>query len=208
MRPIGNKSKSPAKLKKRPAKKAKNISKGKIIAGTIIAVVIIAGVIAANLLFNEKNTEMKLLEQNIDGIEPFANQAELDPYLVAAIARAESSFNPQAQSSVGAMGYMQIMPETGEWIAQKLKIKDFTTDMLLDKDVSLRMGCWYLKFLQERFENKYTVIAAYNAGHGIVAKWLEQSEYSEDGVTLKNIPYGETERYVKKVKKYYEMYTE
>ena len=67
------------------------------------------------------------------------------------------------------------------------------------------MGCWYLRFLTDRFSEEQVVIAAYNAGHNRVQQWLDEG-YSKDGKTLDEIPYEETEKYVKKVNKAYENY--
>jgi len=139
-------------------------------------------------------------------IELYAAHFELDPYLVAAVVHVESSNQPDAVSKSGAIGLMQVMPQTGEWIAAKLKVNDFDADMLLDPNVNIRFGCWYLRFLNDRFDrDRMLVTAAYNAGHGTVDRWLEDSTVSRDG-QLVNIPYPETERYVEKVYRAYEIY--
>ena len=106
------------------------------------------------------------------------------------------------------MGLMQIMPETGEWIAGKIGIEDFNAEMLEDPEVNIEMGVWYLDYLAERFDGETdTVIAAYNAGHGNVEKWLNDGQYSADGRTLAEIPFEETRNYVKKVNRAYEIYS-
>lgn len=133
----------------------------------------------------------------------YSEEYELDPYLVSAIIHTESANDKKAVSRAGAVGLMQIMPDTGEWIAGKQKDDKFD---LTDPDTNIRYGCWYLNFLLSRFESTPTAIAAYNAGHGIVKKWLQDDEYSDDGVTLKNIPYKETSAYVNKVQRAYEKY--
>ena len=139
-------------------------------------------------------------------IAKWANEYGLDPYYVSSIIWTESKFKAQSVSSAGAVGLMQILPETGQWIAEKLKISDFEADMLLETDVNIRMGSWYLSFLEERFSNQDTRSAAYNAGQTKVAEWLKDSSYSEDGKTLKAIPYQETENYVKRVNQAYVVY--
>jgi len=140
-------------------------------------------------------------------IEKYAAQYGIDPYFVAAVIHTESGFDPEAISSAGAMGLMQIMPETGEWIAGKLGVEDFTADDLLNPETNIEMGCWYLQFLQERFDTLPVIMAAYNAGHNKVKEWLQDPQYS-DGTNLTNIPYEETDNYVKKVTKAYEKYKE
>lgn len=140
-------------------------------------------------------------------IVQYAEERDLEPELVCAIIATESRFNPEAKSHKGAMGLMQLMPDTGEWISGKLKLGEFTEDDLKNPEISIRMGTWYLDFLEERFDGERdTVIAAYNAGHGKVDTWLEEAQYSADGRTLDVIPYKETKDYVKKVNLAYEIY--
>ena len=100
---------------------------------------------------------------------------------------------------------MQIMPETGEWIAGKLK-EPYDEETLQEPEQNIRYGCWYLEFLFERFSDPDTVLAAYNAGHNAVRKWLQNSDYSDDGESLQVIPYDETRNYVEKVRRAYEKY--
>lgn len=141
-------------------------------------------------------------------IEAAAQEFGLEPAYLYAIVLAESSFRPEAESSVGALGLMQIMPDTGEWIAKKLDMGDeFTTAMLTDPAVNVRLGSWYLRFLLDRYDGDMTcATAAYHAGQGTVDKWLANPTYSPDGATLAFIEYDSTSNYVKKVLKYYEKY--
>ena len=88
-----------------------------------------------------------------DLIKTYAAQYELDPYLVQSIMRCESSNDPSAVSKVGAIGLMQIMPDTGTWIAHKLDLDDvYTEQMLYDPETNIEFGCWYLRFLSGRFD--------------------------------------------------------
>lgn len=136
----------------------------------------------------------------------------LEPYLVAAVIHCESGGDPYACSPKGARGLMQIMPATGEWIAGKLGMPDYSEEMLEDAQVNIRMGCWYLSYLLGVYDgNTDLALAAYNAGPGNVKKWLGDPEYSQDGALVK-IPFAETETYVKRVnaaqRKYRELYDE
>ena len=138
------------------------------------------------------------------------NAAEygVDPNLICGVIATESRFDADAKSEKGAMGLMQIMPETGEWIAGKIGIGDFSEEMLKDPGVNIEMGVWYLQYLAQKFDREPdTVIAAYNAGHGNVEKWLQDKQYSADGRTLSEIPFEETRNYVKKVNMAYEIYS-
>lgn len=140
-------------------------------------------------------------------IAQYAEEYDLDPYLVTAIMRCESSNDPEAVSNVGAVGLMQVMPDTGEWIAHKLGMDDsYDASLLYDPDTNIRFGCWYLNFLNNRFERDVKqVVAAYNAGHKSVEGWLADARFSSGGELL-SIPYEETARYYEKVMAAYENY--
>lgn len=155
----------------------------------------------------DEKAKYKFLYKNL--VETYANQSNVDPALVAAVIYNESRFEPKAVSSMGARGLMQIMEETGPWIAEKLNESDeYTFDSLFIPETNIRYGTWYLGFLSERFGGDLVKIAAgYHAGQGNVAKWLNNSAYSHDGWTLDVIPIPETEQYVRKVVNAYEIYT-
>ena len=141
-------------------------------------------------------------------IEKYAWERGIHPAFIAAIVYCESRFDPMALSEVGAMGLMQVRDSTGGWIAEKLGEKEeFKPENLYEPEVNVRYGSWYLGFLKDLFGNDLVKIAAaYHAGQGAVASWLENPEYSSDGQTLKKIPYADTEQYVERVKTAYEMY--
>lgn len=143
-----------------------------------------------------------------DLIAQYAGTYELDPYLVQSIMRCESSNDPSAVSDTGAIGLMQIMPDTGTWIAHKLDLDDvYSQDLLYQAEVNIEFGCWYLRFLSGRFNgNVKQMIAAYNAGHGSVEDWLADQRFSEQG-ELVTIPFEQTARYYERVTAAYENYT-
>lgn len=132
-------------------------------------------------------------------IEEYSKEFGVDPILVKGVIRTESDFRPDALSNQNAKGLMQITNSTGEWIAGKLGIKDFTPSMLYNPEINIEFGCWYLKYLEDEFGNTDSAIAAYNAGRNNVKAWLNNKKYSTDGHTLNNIPFVETANYVKKV---------
>lgn len=142
-----------------------------------------------------------------NNIVKYSQRYNINPCLVAAVIRAESNFNEKAVSHRGAYGLMQIMPDTAVWIAQKMELKDFKVENLYDTEVNIAMGCWYIDNLNSEFNGDIDlVLAAYNGGRGNVQKWLKNREYSEDGKKLNNIPFEETDKYVKKVKTNYNIY--
>lgn len=123
--------------------------------------------------------------------------------LVLSLIKAESDFHEDATSNAGACGLMQLLPETAKFIATKNGIDKF--DLYVAED-NIRLGCLYLKYLETRFVDLKTVLAAYNAGEGKVREWLKGNQYSVDGVHLQKIPYTETKKYVEKIEKYYKKY--
>lgn len=143
-----------------------------------------------------------------DLIRRCAAENDLPPAYVAGVILAESSYDPEAVSSADARGLMQLLPDTAEWIAGKFD-ETYQDGVLFDPETNVRYGCWYLGFLMKRYNGDMRLSsAAYHAGQGNVDKWLQNPEYSTDGVTLAVIPYESTDTYVQRVLKYYEKYTE
>jgi soluble lytic murein transglycosylase len=141
-----------------------------------------------------------------DYIMEYSEKYDLDPVLVAAVIKTESNFEADAVSSKNAYGLMQITQETAHWAAGKMGIDDFTTDRLMDPETNIMIGCWYLDNLDKEFGSTDLVLAAYNAGRGNVQQWLDDPAHSSDGKTLTDIPFEETDNYIKKVKVYYKIY--
>ncbi|HBX24593.1 MAG TPA: lytic transglycosylase domain-containing protein [Desulfotomaculum sp.] len=134
--------------------------------------------------------------------------AGIDPYLLTAIMKTESNFNPNAVSPKGARGLMQIMPETGEWIARQSGTGPFHPDLLFDPDTCISMGAWYIADLQQEFGgNKIMVLAAYNGGRGNVRNWLDEEKISGNIRDIENIPFPETRNFVSKVLWNYKVYS-
>ena len=143
-----------------------------------------------------------------DSIKNYAGEYKLDPVLVSAVIYCESHYNASAVSQVGARGLMQLMPDTAAEVAGKLgEGKTYTDANLFNADDNIRYGCWYLRYLLDRFgDNVTNTLAAYHAGPQKVNNWLNDKNYSEDGITLKSIPPGETSKYVKRVTAAYDQY--
>lgn len=140
-------------------------------------------------------------------IEANAAVYGVDPLLVAAVIRVESKFHPDAVSPKGAKGLMQIMPATAEWIAPQAGFTDFQEDMLLDPEINIQLGTWYLANLAKEFDDRTdVVIAAYNGGRGQVNRWLEDGVWSGKYDDRANIPFPETRSFVFKVRTAYGQY--
>jgi soluble lytic murein transglycosylase len=142
-----------------------------------------------------------------DLITAYSRRHDLDPFLVAAIMRVESRYQPDAVSSKGARGLMQLMPDTGRWAAGCLGIEGYSDDLLFEPEVNIRIGAWYLRQLLNQFEGSLPVaLAAYNGGPSNVEKWLSGGRWSGSINDLEQIPFGETARYVDRVSRAYKLY--
>ncbi len=127
----------------------------------------------------------------------------LDPAIVYSVIKIESGFNKDAQSEKGAKGLMQITDGTAKYIAKLLGVSEYN---LFDAKINIEFGCFYLRYLLNKFNNLETAIIAYNAGEGVVSLWLSKKEYSNNQTTLKTIPYKETREYIKKFNKTFTKY--
>lgn len=140
--------------------------------------------------------------------EIVAREAEefgLPEGLVYAVIRTESGFDPRACSRAEAKGLMQLTQQTFEWMAKEHPPENRGLD-LYDVDDNVHCGCALLRRLLDHYGEPEVALAAYNAGIGNVDRWLEDPEHSEDGKTLKKIPFPETAAYVKKVAKSWRVY--
>ncbi len=139
-------------------------------------------------------------------VEKYSAEYNIPDYIVYAIIDVESNFDPLA-SSGEAYGLMQMTPATFRWLSSNEHLGDnLYTTSLFEPDISIRYGCYYLRYLFDKFQKLDTVLAAYNAGEGNVTKWLNNPEYSNGDGTLKKIPFKETRSYVKKVNQAIEYY--
>lgn len=130
-------------------------------------------------------------------ISRWAQQRQLNPLLVLSLVRQESRFQPQIRSVAGAIGLMQVMPETGTWIAEKLKLENFDLAKVED---NLNLGTWYLDHTHINYANNTLMsLASYNAGPGNLDQWLKQYPTQDLDQFVESIPFSETQDYVKRV---------
>ncbi|MFN2445990.1 MAG: transglycosylase SLT domain-containing protein [Vicinamibacterales bacterium] len=132
-------------------------------------------------------------------LQRHAAQLGLDPYLVAALVAQESTFDPVIRSSANAIGLMQVLPSTGRHFARRLGIHSFSAMRLTEPETNVRIGTTYFRDLIAEFGGAHFALASYNAGEGRVRTWkaerpgLEQDEFIDD------IPFPETQNYVKRI---------
>lgn len=135
-----------------------------------------------------------------------ARANNLDPALVAAVIRQESSWNPRAVSRAGARGLMQIMPEVGEAIARSRRYPVWDPALLFDPDVSLELGSSHLRAALSASANLPRALAAYNAGASRVRRWVRRTGARDSELFVERIPFVETRDYVRIVIRNAEMY--
>lgn len=131
-------------------------------------------------------------------VEAAAEKYGVDKYLIYGVIKTESDFDPDAVSPVGAIGLMQIMPVTFEWIQEYYaddEYADYTADDLSNTGINIDYGTHLLSILLDMYGDEDTALCAYNAGVGNVDSWLADSRYSDDGKTLGVVPIEETENY-------------
>ncbi len=143
-----------------------------------------------------------------DLIEQYAAEYNLNPAFVTAIIKNESSFDPQAVSSKGAMGLMQFMPSTFEWVSKNCGYRGADTSILYQPEAAIKMGCYLLDYIRRQLDSDDPILVAcaYHAGWGTVPSWIEK--YSSDGVTLtvEQIPNSDTRTYAGRVINSYAIY--
>ena len=133
-----------------------------------------------------------------------AEDYDVPPALLYALIKAESNFDPDAESQKGAKGLMQLMDQTAAECAGKTGM---TLTDIFAPEQNITLGAYYLGKLLDMYEgDEKSAVTAYNAGHGRVDGWLSDLRYSPDGKTLAEIPFPETERYVRKVELYKAIY--
>lgn len=133
----------------------------------------------------------------------YSAEYNVDEALVYSVIRTESGFRAEVESVVGAMGLMQIMPETFEWL-QNLADGEIThsESELLNPETNIKYGTYFLKYLLQHYSgNEKLAVAAYNAGSANVDSWLQDNSYSNNGIDLHSIPFEETKQYVERVEK-------
>lgn len=122
----------------------------------------------------------------------------VDWALIAAVIQVESGFSPEVVSRKGAIGLMQLMPDTAAWVGTKLGEKVSQED-LFDPKTNINLGTYYLRYLLDRFDTEQAALAAYNGGPTNVARWLEEGTWDGSFEDYQRIPFPETRAYVRKV---------
>jgi soluble lytic murein transglycosylase len=193
-----------AKTGRRAVKRKRTVKWGNVVIVLLIILVLLLG----GMFIKQQLPRYIYPIDYFDTISSEAETVDIDPYLVCAVIKVESGFNSEAVSSAGAVGLMQVMPQTGEWLAHRGGF-EFAEDMLTKPEYNIRLGCQYLRFLLDYWQgDAYKAVASYNAGQSNVAKWLADGVWDGSSENLSDIPFDETQKYVNKVFDVYQQYQE
>ncbi len=163
-----------------------------------IAIIIVARELTMKQLYRKDYSEY---------VTKYSEEYGVEEELVYAIIKAESNFDPDAVSNKNAQGLMQLMYATAEEVAQKSGI-ELTKGNILDPEININIGTKYISRLLEKYECVEVALAAYNAGSGNVDKWIKDGVIQSDGSDIENIPFKETNTYVRKIMRDYKIYQE
>jgi soluble lytic murein transglycosylase len=177
-----------------------------------LVVVVVLGVVFAVVWITASRAVVPGLSAKLypihykEAIAQVAERYHVDPYMVAAIVKTESGYDPEALSRAGAVGLMQLMPDTADWVTGLDSWKGNGTPVLTDPEDNLELGTCYLAFLLQRFGgDTRPALAAYNAGQGTVVAWVQAAGGSES-FDLSDIRFPETRNFVQRVEHYRALY--
>lgn len=179
---------------------------------TIIIISIVVLIIAIFIvLFKDNLMRMIYPKTYKEYVEIYATKYKVEENLIFALIKAESNFEKDSISNKGAIGLMQLMEETAKDVANKnnieLDLKNINEELLkINKNIEI--GTNYLSTLIKKYNNIEVALAAYNAGIGTVDNWIEKGIINSDGSNIENIPYKETNTYVRKILRDYKIYNQ
>ena len=136
----------------------------------------------------------------------YSEENNVDPLLIFSIIKTESNFKRSVSSSSGAIGLMQLMPDTAIEVLNEIGDTYIVNEQLYNPEQNIKVGIKYYCFLNKKYGNMELALASYNAGIGNVDKWIKDGIIKEDGSNIENIPYKETNNYVRKILRNYRIY--
>ena len=184
-----------------------NITKKHIIT---VAIILILCILIAFLNIPIRIQKIIYKKDYQEYVQKYSQEYDVDENLVYALIKAESNFNANAESGKGAIGLMQLMESTAQDVCKKTDLNISNEDLknkLLEPEININIGTKYLSILIQKYGNVEIAIAAYNAGIGTVDTWIEKGIIKADGSDVENIPYKETNNYVRKILRDYKIYT-
>lgn len=187
----------------------KRAARGRFAVLISLAALVLCAALMWQYVFRERYLKYAYPLKYTAGVRENASENGLDEWLVFAVVRTESRFNPNARSNIGALGLMQLTPDTFDWAQSKTaEDESLPAARLYDPEINLRYGTVVLKQLLDEFGREDTALAAYHAGRAKVKSWLGDKRYSSDGISLSYIPYDNTRAYVRNVLRAREIYAQ
>lgn len=178
---------------------------------TKMLLIFFAAILLIFILYKTLNIEERILRQLYpikfeEYVYKYSEELDIDPRLTFAIIKTESNFRQDVVSKSGAIGLMQLMESTAKEQANKLNI-EYSKEILYNAEGNLKIGLSYFNTLLDYYNQNYILaFTAYNAGLGNVQKWINEGIIKQDGSDIENIPFKETNMYVRKIIKNYEIY--
>ena len=201
-----NKFKGEIRIKNSKYEKTKG-KKNKVIIIALFLVLIVG--LLGPIGFGEKMMKIMYSKKYENLVVIYSEKYQVDSDLIFALIKAESNFNSSAVSGKGAKGLMQLMEETAKDVSKKTDLKiepDEIGEKLLQADVNIELGTKYISILLEKYNNTANALTAYNAAIGTVDNCIEKGVIKKDGEDIQNIPYKETNNYVRKILRDYKIY--
>lgn len=180
----------------------------KAIKRSIVIIIILAVSVGIGFVYEkiwDKIDRVRYPQKFSEFVEKYSNEYGVPEYIVYSVIKVESDYESNAVSHAGAVGLMQITPETFDWVMMLMR-EELDRGMLYDPETNIKYGTYLLSYLYTEFGNWNTVYAAYNAGMSRVKGWLENPQYTDIDGKLDYIPIEETRKYVPKINSAIEVY--
>ena len=173
-----------------------------------ISIIIVAALLAVTIVSLRKIIlKINYPQKYTEYVEKYAKENEIEKELIYAMIKAESNFKETAKSNKSAIGLMQILESTAYEVAEELEI-EITKKDLNSPEINIQIGARYIANLIKIYGNLELAVASYNAGIGNVNSWIEEGAIKKDGTDIENIPFEETNNYVRKILRNYKIYKE
>lgn len=174
-------------------------------------ITLIIFIILILLIFQWNNLSETIQKQiypkkNEQYVDKYSQECDVDNLLIYSIIKVESNFNEKANSHAEAIGLMQLMENTAVETYEHIEAQTVNVEELYQPEINIKIGTYYFSTLLNQYNNVGLALAAYNAGMGRVDKWIKEGTIKQDGSDLENIPFKETNLYIRKVLNVYEKY--
>lgn len=183
----------------------------KLVKRMIIFIILLAIIFALFKIVRVQDIIMKAIYpiNYQEYIEKYSKENNVDPYMIYAIVKVESNFKPDVKSNSNAIGLMQLLEETAIEMSNSIDNQNITGEDLYEPETNIKLGVSYYAYLLKHYDgNHILALTAYNAGMGNVDTWIKTSVIKSDGSDIENIPYKETNNYVRKILRDYQIYLE